>query len=607
MCGFAGIFTYDPAQPVARAELQPMLDTLWYRGPDGTSYLEEQGLGLGFCRLAIIDLEGGRQPMPNEDGTIWVVNNGEIYNFRDLTRQLEGRGHRFATRSDTEVIVHAYEEWGETCVERLRGIFALALWDRPRRRLVLARDRSGIKPLNILFKRDRIAFASEAKALLAAGGVERRLDLLGYLGGAALDAPLIRSTFDGILQLGAGCKLTATPDGHKVERYWRYQPSEAAGGNGPSRPLEAFRELFEEAVQMQLVADVPVAAALSGGIDSAALVAAIARAGRRDIRTYTVDFGDDASEDVRHARLVAESLGVSNKTVSCPLDAAAVDALPFVAWVAEGEFDLGYVGRYALARAVHADGAKVLLSGQGIDEILTGYWPSYARYQGAALERHLAERVRPSYRGWPAFDERVLEELRARLSADDSASAPDLPPLARVVAAEMRAEHARLSSSLLRFEDRMGMAGHVEVRVPFLDHPLLEFCASFPEAERRALFSGKALLRRAVSAWLPEAIAQRPKLAFNKSAPAITKLLLDQPEDSPLRELLSRDAVESRGYFDWARVEALLRARNFTALDHVLIVHLLDELFVRRFDPRRFSGPVPAPVSPEPERFTPAR
>jgi asparagine synthase (glutamine-hydrolysing) len=590
MCGFAGIFTYDPARPVARAELDPMLETLWYRGPDGTGYLEEKGVGLAFSRLAIIDLEGGRQPMPNEDGTIWVVNNGEIYNFRELARKLEGRGHRLATRSDTEVIVHAYEEWGDAFVQHLRGIFALAVWDRPRRRLVLARDRSGIKPLSVHFRRDRIAFASEAKALLAADGVERRLDLLGYLGGAALDAPLVRSAFEGILQLGAGCLLTATADGHRVERYWRYEPSETLGGSGPARPVEVFGELFEEAVRMQLVADVPVAAALSGGVDSAALVAAIVRAGRRDIRTYTVDFGSDANEDVRHARLVAESLGVSNETVPVSIETEAIASLPFVAWAAEGEFDLGYLGRYALSRAAYAAGAKVLLSGQGIDEILTGYWPSYAQYQAAALERHLTQNVRPTFRGWPAFSEGVLEDLQARLTAGDAPGAPDLPSLARITAAEMRAEHSRLGTSLLRFEDRMGMAGHVEVRVPYLDHPLLEFCASFPDTARRELFSGKALLRRAVGAWLPEAIATRPKLGFNKSAPPLSRLVLDQPKGSALRALLSRDAVSDRAYFDWAACQALYRAGNFAALDHVVIVHLLDELFVRDFDPRRFSA-----------------
>jgi len=595
MCGFVGLFTYDPARPVAREELEPMLDTLWYRGPDGVGYHVEEGLGLGFRRLAIIDVEGGRQPMANEDGTVWVVHNGEIYNFRELAADLKSRGHRFATRSDSEVIVHAYEEWGDQCVSRLRGIFAFAVWDRRRRRLLLARDRSGIKPLNVVFQRDRIAFASEAKALLVARGVARRLDLLGYLGGAEIDPNLGRTAFDGILQLGAGCFLTATAEGYRIERYWRYAPSEAAGGGGPAGAVESFRDLFEEAVRMQLVADVPVAAALSGGIDSAAVVAAIVRAGRPDIRTYTVEFGDDATGDALHARLAADSMGVSNTTVPCPIDAATVDALPFVAWAAEGEFDLGYVGRYALARAVHADGAKVLLSGQGIDEILTGYCPTYARYQEGALERHLGERVRPTYRGWPAFSERVVEEMAARLSAHDGAGAPDLPPLAKVVAAELRAEHSRLATSLLRFEDRMGMAGHVEVRVPFLDHLLVEFCAGFSEDDRRALFSGKALLRQAVNSWLPAAITQRPKVGFNKSAPAISRLLLAQPEGSALRELLSKEAVEAKGYFTWARCEALLHARNFAALDHVLVLHLLDELFVRSFDPRRagFAAPVP--------------
>jgi asparagine synthase (glutamine-hydrolysing) len=590
MCGLAGIFNVDPRRPVLREELQPMLDTMWYRGPDGDGFLDEPGIGLAFARLAIIDLEGGRQPMPNEDGTIWVVNNGEIYNFRELTRELGGRGHRLATRSDTEVIVHAYEEWGDACVEKLRGIFAFAVWDRPRRRLLLARDRSGIKPLHVWFGQDRIAFASEAKALLALPGVGRRLDLLGYLGGAELEANLVRSAFDGILQLGAGCRLVASAQGHRIERYWRYEPCEAHSGSEQGDPHEAFRETFEEAVRMQLVADVPVAAALSGGVDSAALVAAIVRAGRRDIRTYTVDFGSEATEDVRHARLVADFLGVSNESVPCAVGGEALEALPFVAWASEGEFDLGYLGRYALARAAHAAGAKVLLAGQGIDEILTGYWPSYARYQGAALERYLLQHVRPTFRGWPAFSASALEGLLTRLADGDAAGAPDLPPLASMTAAEMRAEHYRLGTSLLRFEDRMGMAGHVEVRVPFLDHRLLELCASFPDGQRRELFSGKALLRQAVSSWLPDAIVRRPKVGFNKSAPNISRLVLEAPGVRALGELLSRDAVTARGYFDWASCEALLRARDFAALDHVLIVHMLDELFVRSFDARRFSN-----------------
>ena len=553
MCGFAGLFTYDPARPVAGEELEPMLEALWYRGPDGTGYLAEDGLGLGFCRLAINDVEGGRQPMSNEDGTVWAVHNGEIYNFRELRADLTGRGHRFASRSDSEVIVHAYEEWAEGCVERLRGIFAFAVWDRRRRRLYLARDRSGIKPLCLRFRPDGIAFASEAKALLAIPGAERRLDLLGYLGGADLDATLTRTAFDGIVQLGAGCALVATAGGYLVERYWRYAPREDAGADGPADAVEAFRAVFEDAVRMQLVADVPVAAALSGGIDSAAVVAAIVRAGRSDIRTYTVAMGGDATEDARHARTVADALGVSNTVVPCPIDASTLDALPFVAWAAEGEFDLGYVGRYALARAVYADGAKVLLSGQGIDEILTGYTAAYAQYQQGALHRRLLERVRPTYRGWPMFSASVLEEMAARLSVNEGAAAPDLPALGSLVASELRAEHARLASALLRFEDRMGMAGHVEVRVPFLDHVLVELCAAIPEASRRELFSGKALLRRAVAPWLPDEIVRRPKVAFNRTAPALTRLLLGSPEAHPLRELLSRDAVEAKGYFTWAR------------------------------------------------------
>lgn len=576
MCGFAGVFFHDRSAPVDAAKLEQMRATLHHRGPDGSGTYVGRGVGLAFARLAIIDLEAGDQPLANDDGSVWIAFNGEIYNYRELRDELKRRGRHFRTHSDTEVIVRAYEEWGEHCVDHLRGIFAFAIWDEREEKLMLARDRSGIKPLHLAFRQDQILFASEAKALLAHGDVSSELDIVGYLGGATVESSLEHTTFEAIRQLGGGCILVAQNGAHRIQRYWSYSPALDEGTWSAEELIERCRALVEEAVLMQLVADVPVAASLSGGVDSAAIVAAIVRAGRGDVRTYTVSFEGDATGDLRHARLLASELGIHHEEVSCRFDASTVDLFSHVAWLAEGEFDLGFVARYQLAERVHADGAKVLLTGQGIDEILTGYYASFQQFRRACVARQLRGKLLPSYRGWPMFGDRVVDRAGEWLEDDARGDAA----WARITSAQLRADHARLSTGLLRFEDRMGMGGSVEVRVPLLDHQLLELCASVPESGRMRLFNGKALLREAVRPWLPQTIAERPKVAFNATSRALTDLLQEAPAH-PLRELLTKTTVGEKGYFEWRYCKALLDARDFISLDHVLIIHLLDELFVR--------------------------
>jgi asparagine synthase (glutamine-hydrolysing) len=225
MCGLAGIFSHDREQPVDRELLTRMIATLHHRGPDGSGLYEGGGIGLAFARLAIIDLESGDQPLSNDDGSVWIVFNGEIYNFRELRRELEQRGRSFRTHSDTEVIVRAYEEWGDDCVLRLRGIFAFAIWDVSQQKLLLVRDRTGIKPLHLHFSGNRIVFASEAKAILQDRAISGEIDVVGYLGGAAVSPLLEHTSFANVKQLGAGCMLVARGGRHDIRRYWSYEPA----------------------------------------------------------------------------------------------------------------------------------------------------------------------------------------------------------------------------------------------------------------------------------------------------------------------------------------------------------------------------------------------
>lgn len=590
MCGFAGLLSRDRDRVVQRSEIGALLSTIHYRGPDGTGFHTAAGIGLGFRRLAIIDPAHGHQPLSNEPQSHWIVFNGEIYNYRELTERLKSKGYRFRTGSDTEALIHAYEEWGQACVEQFRGIFAFAIWNAMERTLFLARDRSGVKPLHLMRHAGDLYFASEAKALLAVPGADRGLDLIGYLGGDEVDPLLERTSFRGIVQLGAGCSMTVRDGQLAPRRYWTYQPDDSQDERSSENLASRFRDLFVDAVRSQLVSDVPIAASLSGGVDSAAVVAAIARMGRPDIRTYTVAFDGDRTRDVEHARIVARALEIDATEVPCIIGTNSVDQFRRIAWLAEGEFDLGYVARFELARKVYSDGAKVLLTGQGIDEILTGYYPSYTDYRRAALTRALRARLMPSYRGFPVFEERVLDEVSLDAVRDhDLLAASGSATMARVTAGQLKADHSRLSSGMLRFEDRMGMGGHVEVRVPFLDHSLLEFCTSLPDSTRAEMFSQKKILRDAVAPWLPPEIARRPKVGFNASAMPLSQLVLESAPGHELGQLLTDGAATSKGYFAAAWCQHLLARRDFAALDHVLIIHLLDELFVTNFNPAEFA------------------
>jgi len=594
MCGIVGVYTGESRRVPRRRELQEMLAPILYRGPDGEGFHSEPGVGLGLCRLAVIDLHGGMQPIPNETGDVWLVVNGEIYNYKPLREELKGRGHSFTTNTDSEVILHAYEEWGEHAPETLRGIFAFAIWDRQRQRLFLARDRSGVKPLHILRHRGELRFASEIKCLLVDKNVPRRLDVFGCFYRNYLDPGFEHTCIQGVMQLGPGCSLTVSRSGERLRRYWAYTPTEdddALDGMNEQRLIRAFREELLRVVAMQVMSDVPVGAYLSGGVDSASVAAAMRFAGLQPVRTYTTVFDDRESADPQFGALAAKHLGAKPRFVCCPHGAHTLEVLPFVAWAAEGDFDFGFVSRFLLSQAARQDGVKVILTGQGADEMLTGYYPNYAVFQRDITRNALERKAEFSL---PVALGALLDftALRAQVAETE----------AQLAALRLRYEHSRLSSYLLRFEDRMGMASGVEVRVPMLDHQLLELCGSIPQPLRPLLLSGKSILRQAVQRWLPRPLVRRPKFAFNIGCLPVTQLLAksNTPANKReleavayLRSLLSRRALRAKGYFNPDTVQSYVDANNFRVLDCVFVVQLLDDLFVRGKGFEQFTGRVP--------------
>jgi asparagine synthase (glutamine-hydrolysing) len=311
MCGIAGIVSLDQ-RPVALEDLRRMCGAMVHRGPDDEGFYVARTAGLAMRRLSIIDLAGGRQPVPNEDRSVWAVLNGEIYNFQELRRGLQARGHVFSTATDTEVIVHLYEERGPRCVEALRGMFGLAVWDERAQSLLLARDRVGIKPVYYWQDAGRLAFASEVKALLELPEVERTLNwqALGHLL-AFLTTPHTESIVEGIHKLEPGSYLVAGPGGIRHSRYWelRWEPDAT---RGERETVEALREQLDEAVRLHMVSDVPVGAFLSGGVDSSAVVAAMARQSARAVKTFSIGFVEEDYNELRQARTVARALGTEH-------------------------------------------------------------------------------------------------------------------------------------------------------------------------------------------------------------------------------------------------------------------------------------------------------
>jgi len=609
MCGIAGIVAADRLRDEELARVPAMRDVLAHRGPDAAGEWHDDRAALAHRRLSIVDLAAGAQPLSNEDGSVWVVYNGEIYNHADLRPALEAAGHAYRTRCDTEAIVHAYEQWGDDCVHHFRGMFAFALWDGRRRRLLLARDRLGVKPLYWALHHDRLLFASEIKAILASGLLQARPNE------AAL--PELLSTrsiageetlFAGVRKLLPGHVLVFENGRVRTAQYWDIPVAETGGGRhgasaqaAPGREwVRRFRDTLEESVRLRLMSDVPLGMFLSGGLDSSAIAALMARQIDRPVQTFSVAFDERAYSELQWSRKVAQAIGAdAHEIVIGPAD--FFDALPKLLWHEDeplahpSSVPLYFVS--ALARR-HV---KVVLTGEGSDELLAGYgryprallnWRLGAVYERVApdvtrswIARQIVPRLPRSIRRYagrsflamahtldatffdnfaaiPLREQRRLlgGALRRRVPATSAYTAtrlhvdrfPRAPLLSRILYADLKTYLVEL----LMKQDQMSMAASIESRVPFLDHHLVELVAAMPEQWKLSGWTTKRVLREAARDLLPASVLNRPKMGF----PVPFGLWTRGAWHGTVRDVLLDTRARQRGITDPRAVESLLDA-----------------------------------------------
>lgn len=558
MCGICGIFEPGRETAIDPCVVKRMADSIRHRGPDDDGYYCAPEIGLGHRRLSIIDVDGGHQPLSNEDGSIWIVYNGEVYNFEELNRRYLSSGHTFRTRCDTETIVHLYEELGEACFAELRGMFALALWDGRKKKLLLARDRLGKKPLFYSWDRGRLVFGSEIKALLAVPGVSRELEpsaISDYFTYQYIPAP--KTIYRDIRKLRAAHYLVATAAGIRESAYWdiRFdQPCELSEGEWCERFLEEFRA----AVKMRLVSDVPLGAFLSGGLDSSSVVA-LMNSYQRPVTTCSIGFAEESYDEARNAREFAGRLGARHFEEM--VQPHAVNLVPKLAWHYDEPFaDSSAVPTYYVSQVARRH-VTVALSGDGGDENFAGYrrykfdvWENRLRsVVPGPLRRNVfgplgdmypkldwAPRVirakstfqslaRDPIEGYyhsisccpPALKGRLLgadlcRELNGYDSLDvmrrhyDRANTPD--PLSRIQYVDMK---MYLTDDILVKVDRASMAHSLEVRCPLLDHKLMELIAQIPSRLKLRNGQGKYIFKKSLERVLPREVLTRPKMGFS--------------------------------------------------------------------------------------------
>ena len=602
MCGIAGIVASDQLTTNEPELVAAMRDVISHRGPDDAGIYVDGHAGLGHRRLSIVDVSAGHQPLSNEDESIWIVFNGEIYNHADVRPELEAAGHRYKTRSDTETIVHAYEAWGDACVDRLRGMFAFAIWDRNRRRLLLARDRMGVKPLYWAHVNGRLLFGSEIKSILESGLIERRAneaalpELLGtrYLSGD-------ETLFKGIYRLRPGHTLVFEDGRVTVRKYWDVPTGridEATARLSERDAVERFRELLTESVRLRLMADVPLGMFLSGGLDSSAIAALMAGMIDRPVKTFSVAFKDRAFSELDYAREVSTAIKADAHEIVID-DQDFFGALPRLIWHEDepiahpSSVPLYFVSELA-SRHV-----KVVLTGEGSDELLAGYgkypralanWRAGAAYGlmpdavrsfvansvVPRLPRRLAHYAKRSFLAVDATPEAMFfdnfagiglrrqRELLMPAYASSATSARaygtsrayfDAPngtstTLDRLLYADLKTYLVEL----LMKQDQMSMAASIESRVPFLDHKLVEFASSLSPRLKLRGFTTKWILREAVRSILPATILTRKKMGF----PVPFGMWMRGEWQSVAQDILLDRRTQERGIVDRAAAERLI-------------------------------------------------
>jgi asparagine synthase (glutamine-hydrolysing) len=600
MCGIAGCWTPEGALDVRRDVVERMVASLRHRGPDDEGFHFSPRAGIGMTRLSIIDVSGGHQPISSEDGSITVVCNGEIYNHDELRAELMARGHLFKTRSDVEVIVHLYEEVGAKCIERLRGMFAVALWDERSQRLLVARDRLGIKPLFYARHAGGLQFASEMKAIARAGvpGVELDPEALDrYLTFGYIPAPL--TIYREIRKLDPGHLMIADASGVRTERYWqlRFEPIPDADEVALGR---RFVELFEDAVRSHLMSDVSLGAFLSGGVDSSLVVALMAELTSTPVKTFTIGFGGAAGghmDERPYARMLSRRYGTTHTEFEVQPDLEEV--LDHVVDAFDEPFaDDSVIPTYYICKLAR-ESVTVALTGLGGDELFGGYErhlglklsarydqvPAFVRRRmigplvnslperrnGHYTINHLKRFVRaaelPAARRYLNYVTVFNEALKRRICIDGVLDAGDghaadtrhfdSPAASDLVDRALNHDiHTYLPEDILALSDRLSMQCSLELRVPFLDHPLVEFCATIPSSLKIRAMTKKYLLRRVARRFVPDEVIDHRKQGF--ASPMTAWLRTDLK--GYVRSTLAPERLARHGLFDADAVNGLIEA-----------------------------------------------
>lgn len=622
MCGICGIFDRS-GSPISQGTLERMTSAMQHRGPDGEGWFVSDEVGLGHRRLSIIDIEGGAQPIGNEDGTLQIVFNGEIYNYVELCKELVAGGHKFKTRSDTEVIVHAYEEWGKRCVERFNGMFAFALWDSNRRELFLARDHLGIKPLYYIDLGSRTLFASEIKALLQDSDCPRDVDLEAL---AELFTfryvPSPKTLFRGILKLPPGYRMTVSSRGTEVERFWTWVPCPRKDYD-EKELIGEYQFLLEDAVRLQLRSDVPLGLFLSSGIDSGVLLAIMSKYTSGPVQAFTIGFeGGEKTNEVEDAKALANMFGADHHHMVVRPE----DYLKYYEnylWDLEEPVGNETAAAFYFVSKIARKKVKVAFAGQGADEL----WAGYPRYLGAKLSTFYsrmpsfitgplatllnripgrlerlkrgalslgepdiltrfakiysffsADMKRQLFRGplaaQIAYDGFWSKEALRRLQTD----VEHLDPVTQMLYIDTR---ANLPDDLLMVGDKTSMANSLEARVPLLDYRLVEFIESLPTSLKLQGLTGKYLHKKALEKWLPKGVIYRKKKGFaNPIEYWFRTRMREFVEDC----LLASDSAVSR-FFDQQCIRHMLemdRAGNGQLRRHIYLL-VSFELWHRTF------------------------
>ncbi len=602
MCGIAGILEFGREARASATALREMCGMISHRGPDDDGFYTDGPAGIGMRRLSIVDVAGGHQPLSNEDGTLWLVFNGEIYNHLALRDPLIARGHHYSTRSDTETVIHLFEEYGEDCVQHLRGMFAFAIWNRNTKTLFIARDRLGIKPLYYKLTSDRLLFGSEIKAVLAHGGSRpefNRAALPEYLAFGYLSGQ--ETFYDGILKLLPGHTMTIGPDGQaRIRQYWDLDASKPHESRDETYYVKTYRELLEGAVNSHLMSDVPLGVFLSGGVDSSAVAALMTKIRREPVETFSVGYTEQTYSELPFARAVSDHIHSRHHEVLVS-EQDFFAALQHLIWhedepiVWPSSVSLYFVARLARERVT------VVLTGEGADETLAGYTRYAFTLKNSAMDRAYRS-VIPSFlrrglRNAVASSSLLGTKLRRKLEhtflakdGDSWASfyfdnffsafsgaeqdelltsefAREAPPnsayknvvdywdhssgelLQRLLYTDIKTYLVEL----LMKQDNMSMAASIESRVPFLDHVVVEFATRIPREVQIQGLAGKRILKKAVEDLLPHSILYRPKLGF----PTPWSGWLAGSRLESIRDLLLEPRSLKRGYFRREAIEKL--------------------------------------------------